>query len=152
MPGSGPGDLLLGGVNMSDSIRSVLRDALAVPTARSLDTDRDAEACAATWMRHFGFVDAADSYTALWNLCCTPAFLVKTSGTHADVVALFRYRACDPYGVCPDGVDEPREPASYDQLSWMPHPPALDGLEGTMRERMASAPRRPATQAARAIG
>src|SRR5262245_27146245 len=36
-----------------------------------------------------------DAYTALWNVCATPAFLAKTTdgSNHPDVVAALRYRA-----------------------------------------------------------
>ena len=45
-----------------------------------------------------------DTYTALWNLCATPAFLAKTTdgSNHPQVVNLLRYRALDLYGYLPE--------------------------------------------------
>ncbi len=49
-----------------------------------------------------------DAYTALWNLCATPAFLAKTTdgSNHPDVVAVLRYRAWDP-STTPSGRAHP---------------------------------------------
>jgi len=93
-----------------------------------------------------------DSYTALWNLCCTPAFLAKTSDSHPGVVAMLRYRSYDLYGVLPKGVGDPQRPDGYDELTWAPMPPSVDELEAVFRARMRSAPLRRASVVARTIG
>lgn len=49
-----------------------------------------------------------ECYTALWNLCCTPAFLAKTSDTL--VVAALQYRAYNLYRALPKGVEPPIVP------------------------------------------
>lgn len=93
-----------------------------------------------------------DAYTALWNLCCTPAFLAKATDTHADVVALLRYRAWDLYGCRPAREPEPRKPDGYDALHWAPMPEPVEVLEVALRQRMRSAPGRRAALAARSLG
>ena len=91
------------------------------------------------------------SYTALWNLRCTPAFLAKTSDSHRGVVARLRYRSYDLYGVLPEGVGDPQRPEGYENLTWAAMPPPVDDLEAVFRARMRSAPLRRASVAARAI-
>src|SRR5262249_47178091 len=79
-----------------------------------------------------------DAYTALWNICATPAFLAKTTdgSNHPDVVAALRYRAWDLYRCRPVGHAEPTKPARYDELVWAPHPPPVADLEATLRDRL----------------
>ena len=93
-----------------------------------------------------------DSYTALWNLCCTPAFLAKTSDSHPGVVAMLRYRSYDLYGRLPAGVGDPPRPDRYEELTWAAMPPSVDDLEAVFRARMRSAPLRRASVVARTIG
>ncbi|CAB4736234.1 unannotated protein [freshwater metagenome] len=93
-----------------------------------------------------------DSYTALWNLCCTPAFLAKTSDSHPGVVSMLRYRSYDLYGVLPEGVGGPLRPGHYGELTWAAMPPTVDDLEAVFRARMRSAPLRRASVVARTIG
>jgi hypothetical protein len=71
-----------------------------------------------------------DAYTALWNICATPAFLAKTTdgSNHPDVVAALRYRAWDLYRCRAAGHAEPTKPAGYDELVWAPHPPPVAAL------------------------
>ncbi len=65
-----------------------------------------------------------DTYTALWNLFATPAFLAKTTDTanHPEVTAALRFRAFQLYGHRPAVVPEPAEPAGYRDLVWAPFP------------------------------
>jgi hypothetical protein len=93
-----------------------------------------------------------ETYTALWNLCCTPAFLAKTSDTHPDVVAALRYRSYELYCHLPAGVERPREPAGYESLIWAPMPEPLVNLEQSFRARMRDAPKHRASLTARTIG
>lgn len=93
-----------------------------------------------------------DSYTALWNLCCTPAFLAKASDTHPETVAALRRRAFELYGMTPAGQDPPSPPAEYASFEWGPMPAAVEDLEAVMRERMRSAPARRATIVAATLG
>jgi hypothetical protein len=93
-----------------------------------------------------------DSYTALWNVCCTPAFLAKTSDSHPGVVSMLRYRSFELYGAVPAGVGDPQRPDGYEELTWAAMPPSIEDLEGVFRSRMRSAILRRASVAAREIG
>jgi hypothetical protein len=94
------------------------------------------------------------AYTALWNLCATPAFLAKTTdgSNHPDVVAALRYNAYSLYGRRPADEPEPREPDAYQSLRWAPHPAPVTDLESELRARMRSNPKRRTTIACREIG
>jgi hypothetical protein len=95
-----------------------------------------------------------DAYTALWNLCATPAFLAKTTdGTnYPEVTAALRYHAYRLYGARRAGQPEPSEPAGYELLRWPPHPDPVTDLEVVLRARLrANAKSRPAV-ACREIG
>jgi hypothetical protein len=50
-----------------------------------------------------------DAYTALWNLCATPAFLAKTTdgSDYPEVTAALRYRAYELFKALPTGVPIP---------------------------------------------
>ncbi len=92
------------------------------------------------------------TYTALWNLCATPAFLAKTTdgANHPEVVKLLRYRALDLYGQLPEGEERPEPPAAYAGLEWPEPPEPVDDLEATIRRRLCEAPKsRPAASARR---
>lgn len=94
------------------------------------------------------------TYTALWNLCATPAFLAKTTdgSNHPEVVALLRYRSYHLYGFVPESEEVPDEPADYEEFSW-PDPPApVDDLEAVLRARLASNPKSGPARSARHLG
>lgn len=95
-----------------------------------------------------------DTYTALWNLCVTPAFLAKTTdgSNHAEVVDALRRRSFELYGYKPEGEELPKRPAAYDECTW-PEPPApVDDLEAVFRRRLAAAAKsRPALAARRCV-
>lgn len=95
-----------------------------------------------------------DAYTALWDLCATPAFLAKTTdgSNHPEVTALLRYRSWDLHGCRPAGTAEPERPEGYDALPWAPMPAPLDDLEAELRTRLAANPASPAAKACRRIG
>ena len=93
-----------------------------------------------------------DSYTALWNLCCTPAFLAKTTDTHAGVREMMRYRSWDMFRSIPAGESPPEKPSGYDHLVWADSPPPLGDLEQTFRARLARASKGRACLAARELG
>jgi hypothetical protein len=95
-----------------------------------------------------------DTYTALWNVCLTPAFLAKTTDgkNHPEVVAALRYRAWELYQARPMDRPVPEPPEGYDRLSWATSPPPVADLAGTLRARLMASPKsRPAT-ASRTIG
>jgi hypothetical protein len=95
-----------------------------------------------------------DAYTALWNVCATPASLAKTTdgSNHPDVVAALRYRAWNLYRCRPVGYAEPTRPASHDDLVWAPHPPPVAGLDAALRGRLRTNPKSRPALTARTIG
>ncbi len=75
----------------------------------------------------------ADAYTALPNLCMTPAFLAKLTDTNAETKALLAYRSWDLYGWTPAGFEAPGRPDGYAALEWAaPLPPVRE-----LRQRLA---------------
>lgn len=94
------------------------------------------------------------SYTALWNLCATPAFLAKTTdgNNHPEVIAALRRRAFDLYRVFPPGRQEPEAPDGYDSLEWAPFPDPIDDLERAYRSAMATKPKDRVVLSVRRLG
>lgn len=107
---------------------------------------------------HFNHVWAAsrdpDAYTALWNVCVTPAFLAKaTDGSgHPEVQEALCYHAHRLYGHVPAGADLPPEPPDYASLRWAPHPPVIRDLEREIRARLRSNPKSRTALACREVG
>ena len=95
-----------------------------------------------------------DSYTALWNLCATPAFLAKTTdgSNHPEVTAALRYHAFRLYGARPANEPVPAEPDGYELLMWAPHPDPVTDLEQVYRTRLRASRKSPAAIACREIG
>lgn len=95
-----------------------------------------------------------DTYTALWNLCVTPAFLAKTTdgSNHPEVVEALRYRSFDLYGYLPSGATVPKRPLSYDLLNWKESPPAVEDLESVIRNRLVHSPKSVPAKSARELG
>lgn len=95
-----------------------------------------------------------DLYTALWNLCATPAFLAKTTDghNHPEVREALRYRAYELYGAHPLGQSSPLKPDGFDQLKWAALADPMLNLEAVYRTRLAGAPKSRMTIAAREIG
>jgi hypothetical protein len=93
-------------------------------------------------------------YTALWNLCATPAFLAKTTDgqNHPEVRTALQYRAYQLYGAHPLGEIPPPKPQSFDRLHWAPMPDPIADLEATYRARLATSPKSRMAIAAREIG
>jgi len=94
------------------------------------------------------------AYTALWNLCATPAFLAKTTdgSNHPEVVAALRFRAYTLYGMRPVGEPVPAEPTGYADLAWAPHPEPIDRLEDVLRACLAANRKSRPALACREIG
>lgn len=84
-----------------------------------------------------------NSYTALWNICATPAFLAKTTdgSNHPEVVAALRWRAFTLYDTAPVAEAAPVPPHMYESLRWAPFPAAVSDLEQAYREAMATKPK-----------
>jgi len=93
-------------------------------------------------------------YTALWNLCATPAFLAKTTDgqNHPEVRLAVQFRAYELYGAQLAGRSTPARPDGYEGLSWAPMPEPIAGLEAAYRSRLASSPKSRMAVAAREIG
>ena len=94
------------------------------------------------------------TYTALWNLAVTPAFLAKTTdgSNHPEVLQALRYRSWDLYGYLPAGEEAPRRPAGYEGLGWLAPPEPVADLGGLLRARMKGAPKSRPAMAAREVG
>lgn len=94
------------------------------------------------------------TYTALWNLCATPAFLAKTTdgANHPEVVNLLRYRALDLYGHLPPGEQRPERPPGYDRLGWPQSPEPVDDLESVLRRHLCDSPKSTPAFSARRLG
>jgi hypothetical protein len=95
-----------------------------------------------------------NAYTALWNLCVTPAFLAKTTdgSAHPEVIAALRYRSFELYGSLPLGQQTPMPPGGHDQLRWAPSPEPVDDLAAVIRARLARSPKSRTARACREIG
>jgi hypothetical protein len=95
-----------------------------------------------------------DIYTALWNLCVTPAFLARTTdgNGHSDVLDVLRYRSYDLYGFYPAFAEPPQRPHGYEDLIWPNFPPAVHDLEAVLRQRLRRAPSGAPARACRSIG
>lgn len=95
-----------------------------------------------------------DIYTALWNICVTPAFLAKLTDVkrHAHVLAALQRRSCDLYGYLPAGQRAPEPPDDYDSLAWRACSPPVPNLERALRTQLNRAPRSRPAQACREIG
>lgn len=93
-----------------------------------------------------------DSYTALWNVFCSPKLFAGLTDAAGPVRDTIRFHAWNLYGRLPEGVDVPVEPPWYAGLRWAEHPPPVDDLAGLLRSRMATRPKHRAVIAAREIG
>jgi hypothetical protein len=102
----------------------------------------------------FGDPRNPDTYTALWNICVTPAFLAKTTdgSNHPEVRAALRFRVVDLYGFWPKGEVSPQKPDGYDTLTWADPPASIPDLEAELRLRMRANSRSQPARAARDVG
>ena len=134
--------------------REVMFDDNTTPTLAFLWAARRKKGPDVQYNHVFGDPRNPATYTALWNLCVTPAFLAKTTdgSNHPEVLSALRYRTLELYGYWPEGEERPSEPTGYRDLSWPDPPPAVPDLEGELRGRLAQAPASPPAKAARSIG
>lgn len=95
-----------------------------------------------------------DLYTALGNLCSTPAFLAKTTDgqNHPEVRAALQFRAFELYGAHPPEQNPPARPEGFDDLRWAPMPETVPDLEAAFHIRLVTAPKSRPALAARTIG
>ena len=93
-----------------------------------------------------------DAYTALPNICMTPAFLAKLTDTNAEVRALLAYRTFDLYGWTPAGFPAPERPDGYSDLRWADPLPSVNDLAAHLTRVMARRPKDRTVIAARRLG
>jgi hypothetical protein len=93
-----------------------------------------------------------DAYTALPNLCMTPAFIAKLTDTSAGIRDLLRFRSFDLYQWIPAGVDRPERPNEYDHLEWAPPLEPIKDVRLALIEAMARKPKDRTVLAVREIG
>jgi hypothetical protein len=92
------------------------------------------------------------AYTALANLCLTPAFLAKLTDTDSTIVALLRYRAYDLFTYRPADTPRPIKPADYDDLEWADPLPPVANVEHILRAAMRTKPKDRVVACARELG
>ena len=91
-------------------------------------------------------------YTALWNICATPAFLAKLTDADPAAKMLLRRRSYELYGYLPDGESVPETTEGHQPLLWHDYPPPAADLEGVLRGRLHNRPRSRTTRSARECG
>jgi hypothetical protein len=91
------------------------------------------------------------AYTALPNLCLTPAFLAKLTDTDETIRELLRYRAYDLFHYWPE-EGSPSPPAAYHQLTWAEPVPPVSEVEGVLRAAMRTKPKDRVVRCARELG
>lgn len=138
----------------SDGGRRIMYDDNITPTRCFLWAARRRRGPDVQYNHVWGDPKNPETYTALWNLCVTPAFLAKTTdgSNHPEVLDALRYRVVDLYGTWPAGEERPRKPAGYDKLVWPDAPDPVADLEAELRTRMLRAPASPPAKAARIVG
>jgi hypothetical protein len=134
--------------------RQVMFDDNTTPTLAFLWSARRKKGPDVQYNHVFGDPRNPFTYTALWNLCVTPAFLAKTTdgSNHPEVLSALRFRVVELYGNWPKGEEVPTEPAGYRALDWSEPLPAIPDLEAELRDRMAQASASPPAKVARSIG
>lgn len=93
-----------------------------------------------------------EAYTALPNICMTPAFIAKLTDTSEQVRQLLKYRSYELYGWIPKGQEPPARPPDYEKLEWAAPLPAVADLRATLERAMASKPKNRTVLAARELG
>ena len=96
--------------------------------------------------------DNADIYTALPNLCMTPAFLAKLTDTSRGIKHLLKYHVFSLYDWVPSGVDPPERPPEYDDLEWATPLPAITDVRAAIAHAMSTKAKDRTVLAARELG
>ncbi|WP_052517584.1 hypothetical protein [Archangium violaceum] len=94
----------------------------------------------------------ADAYTALPNICMTPAFIAKLTDTNEQVCRLLRYRSYHLYQWVPSGHIPPERPEEYEALEWAAPLPPVEDVRSMLINAMASKPKNRTVRAARELG
>ncbi len=93
-----------------------------------------------------------DAYTALPNICMTPAFIAKLTDMDDEIRRLLEYRVFKLYGWTPKGMSPPDAPANYEILEWAAPLPAVADVRANLERAMANKPKDRTVMAARALG
>lgn len=93
-----------------------------------------------------------DAYTALPNICMTPACIAKLTDTDREVCALLTYRSYDLYGWVPKDEPIPAKPDGYDELKWAEPLPPTDNLRERLKRAMATKEKSRTVLAAKKLG
>ena len=93
-----------------------------------------------------------DVYTALPNICMTPAFMAKLTDTDQDIKKLLRFRSFDLYGWHPAAEPVPQRPRDYDSLEWAPPLAPVPDVRRAIEDAMARKPKDRTVRAAKEIG
>ena len=94
----------------------------------------------------------ADAYTALPNICMTPAFIAKLTDTSEEVGRLLKYRSYQLYEWVPKGHTPPERPPEYEVLEWAAPLPPVEDVRSAFVAAMASKPKDRTVLAARQLG
>lgn len=94
----------------------------------------------------------ADAYTALPNICMTPAFIAKLTDTSEDVRSLLRYRSYQLYEWTPAGHTPPERPEDYEALEWAAPLPPVEDVRAAITAAMATKSKDRTVLAVRQLG
>ena len=93
-----------------------------------------------------------DAYTALPNICMTPAFIAKSTDTNDEIKALIRFRSYDLYDWLPSDTERPLRPINYDNLEWAPPLEPVDDVRRAIEEAMRRKPKDRTVRSAMELG
>jgi hypothetical protein len=82
-----------------------------------------------------------NAYTALPNICMTPAFIAKLTDTGKEIGHLLKYRSFQLYGWVPGGNEPPSKPKDYEVLEWAAPLPAVTDLRAAILRAMSTKPK-----------
>jgi hypothetical protein len=94
-----------------------------------------------------------DAYTALPNICMTPAFIAKMTDTNREIQHLLQYHCYQLYdGWTPHGKTPPSKPDNYAILEWAAPLDPVSDVKATILRAMATKPKSRTVLAAKQIG
>lgn len=94
----------------------------------------------------------SEAYTALPNICMTPAFIAKLTDTSEDVRNLLRYRSYQLYEWTPAGHEPPERPEDYEALEWAAPLPPVEDVRAAITAAMATKQKDRTVVAVRQLG
>lgn len=93
-----------------------------------------------------------EAYTALPNLCMTPACIAKLTDTDAEICRLLEYRSFELFSWVPKGTKPPTKPDGFDELDWANPLPPVDRLKEQLLSAMSTKTKNRTVQAAHKLG